>query len=239
MRILVTRPAADAERTAEALRARGHEVIVAPLLTIVFLSDSELGDGPRPESWSAILVTSANAARAIAGHKRRDELRRIPAFAVGKLTAQELLTEGFTDVTSADGDVDDLAELVAARLKPPARLLYLAGEERAGDLAGVLRAKNFDVAAVVVYRVAVAQTLPAEAATALRSGLNGVLHYSRRSAEAFVAAARNSGLLEAALTKPVHYCLSAKVAEPLRKAGAADIRIAARPEEAALMALCG
>ncbi len=235
MRILITRPAADAERTAVALRARGHEVIVAPLLTVALLPDAELGDGP----WSAILVTSANAVRAIAGHKRRDQLRRIPAFVVGKQSAQDLRAAGFAEVSCANGNVDDLTELVAARLKPPARLLYLAGEERAGDLAGALRAKNFVVDTVAVYRVVAAQTLPAEATAALAGGLDGVLHYSRRSAEAFLAAARKSGLLEAALTKPVHYCLSAKVAEPLRQAGATDVRVAVQPDEAALMALCG
>lgn len=234
MRILVTRPAVDAARTAAALRVRGHEAIVAPLLSIEYLPDAALGEGP----WSAILVTSANAAHAIAGHKRRDELRRIPVLAVGRQSAQELRAEGFADVSSADGDVDDLAALVAARLKPPARLLYLAGEERSGDLAGVLRAKNFAVDTVVVYRVAAATTLPAEAATALRGNLHGVLHYSRRSAEAFLSAARNAGLLEAALSKPVHFCLSAKVAEPLREAGAGDVRIAAQPDEAALISLC-
>jgi uroporphyrinogen-III synthase len=235
VRILVTRPAADAARSAAALRARGHDVIVAPLLTIEILCNAELGDGP----WSAILVTSANAARAIAGHKRCDELRRIPVFTVGKQTAEEFRAQGFTEVTSADGDGDDLVALIAARLKPPAPLLYLAGEDRAGDLASTLRTKNLDVTTVVVYRVATADTLPVEAAAALHGGLDGVLHYSRRSAEAFVAAARKSGLLEAALAKPTHYCLSAKVAEPLQKAGAANVRVAARPDEAALMALCG
>ena len=234
MRILVTRPAVDAARTAAALRVRGHEAIVAPLLSIEYLPDAALGEGP----WSAILVTSANAAHAIAGHKRRDELRRIPVLAVGRQSAQELRAEGFADVISADGDVDDLAALVAARLKPSARLLYLAGEERSGDLAGVLRAKNFAVDTVVVYRVAAAATLPAEAATALRGDLHGVLHYSRRSAEAFLSAVRNAGLLEAALSKPVHFCLSAKVAEPLQEAGATDVRIAAQPDEAALISLC-
>jgi uroporphyrinogen-III synthase len=235
VRILITRPAADAARTAAGLRARGHDAIVAPLLTVEYLSNAELGDGP----WSAILITSANAARAIAGHKRRDELRRIPVFAVGKQSAQELRAEGFANVTSADGDGDDLAALVAARLEPPARLLYLAGAERAGDLAGALRAKNFVVDAVVVYRAVVAQTLPDEAAAALAAGIDGVLHFSRRSTEGFLAAARQSGLLEAALGKPVHYCLSARVAEPLTAAGASHVRIAARPDEGALMALCG
>ena len=234
MRILVTRPAADAARTAAALRVRGHEAIVAPLLTIEYFPDAALGDRP----WSAILVTSANAARAIAAHRRRDELLRVAVLAVGRQSAQQLRAEGFADVSSAEGDVDDLAALVAARLKPPARLLYLAGEERAGDLAGVLRAKNFHVDTVVVYRTVVAQTLPEEAAAALAAGIHGVLHYSRRSAEAFVSAARKAGVLEAALGKPVHFCLSAKVAEPLQEAGAADVRIAAQPDEAALMSLC-
>ncbi len=76
MRILLTRPQADAERTAAALRARGHEVIVAPLLDIEIVSDAELGGGP----WAAILVTSANAVRAIAGHRRRDALRGYRGF---------------------------------------------------------------------------------------------------------------------------------------------------------------
>jgi uroporphyrinogen-III synthase len=235
MRILLTRPKADAQRTATALRAHGHEVILAPLLDLEILPDADLGDG----SWSAVLVTSANAVRAIAGHRRRDELRNIAVFTVGDRTAQAMRDCGFTGVTSAGGNVSDLASLVAARMKPPGRLLYLAGEERSGDLAGLLRDRNFVVHTALVYRAVVTANLPRDAADALATGLGGVLHFSRRSAEAYVNAARNTGLLEAALGKPVHFCLSARIAEPLKEAGAADIRIAARPDEAALIALCG
>ena len=235
MRLLLTRPEADAARTASLLRAHGHEVIVAPLLRIETLWDADLGTGP----WAAILVTSANAVRSIAVHRRRDELRSVPVLTVGPRTAQALRAAGFTDVTSADGDVNDLAALVASRIKPQASLLYLAGEERSGDLAGDLRARNFTVQSVIVYHAVVAENLPNQAAAALASGIDGVLHFSRRSAEAYVDAARGSGLLADALKTPVHYCLSARVAEPLAQAGAPDIRIASRPEEAALLALCG
>jgi len=235
MRLLLTRPQGDAERTAAALRARGHEVIVSPLLDIEIVPDAELGGGP----WAAILVTSANAVRAIAGHRRRDRLRGVPVFTVGRHTAQDMRAVGFTDVTSADGNVTDLANLVAARMKPTARLLYLAGEERSGDLAGTLRARDFAVDTALVYRVLVAAALPRHAAEALAAGIGGVLHFSRRSAEAYVNAARNSGLTEAALTAPSHYCLSARIAEPLAHAGAVKLRVAARPEEAALIELCG
>jgi uroporphyrinogen-III synthase len=231
VRLLIIRDDAGAERTALALRARGHEPIVAPLFGIEILSEVEPGDGP----WDAILLTSVNALRGVCTWKGR--WRDLPAFAVGDRTAQAMREQGFTAVTSAAGDVNDLADLIVARLTPPARLLYLAGEERVGDLAGVLRAKNFAVDLVQVYRVVAAQTLPPNAAAALNGEIDGVLHFSRRSAEAFLTATRNSGLVEAALRKPVHYCLSARIAEPLREAGAADVRSAERPDEAALLAL--
>jgi uroporphyrinogen-III synthase len=234
MRVLLTRPEPEAQRTAAALRARGHEAVVVPLLRIEILPDVELGGGP----WAAILVTSANAVRAIGGHRRRDELRDIAAFTVGRHSAQDMRDAGFTDVTSADGNANDLANLVIARLNPAtAPLLYLAGEERSGDLAGVLRGRNFTVHTILVYRAVAAATLPHHAVDALKSGIDAVLHFSRRSAEAYVSASRNTGVLDDALAKPVHLCLSQRIAEPLAAAGAAKIRSAPRPEEAALIDL--
>ena len=173
MRLLVTRSQPDAVRTALALQDRGHDAIVAPLFEIDILSEVDPDGGP----WDAILLTSTNALWGIAGFGWRDDWRDLPIFAVGERTAQAARDSNFTAVTSAGGNVDDLADLVAARLKPPARLLYLAGEERAGDLAGVLRAKNFIVDTVVVYRFVVAETLPTQAAAALTGEIDGVLHY--------------------------------------------------------------
>ena len=233
MRLLVTRGQPNASETAFALRAHGHEPIVAPLFELEILAELEPEDG----SWDAILLTSVNAMWAVCMWVWKGRLRDLPVFAVGDRTAQAAREQGFTDVTSAAGDVEDLADLVAARLTPPTRLLYLAGEERAGDLASALRTKGFAVDTVQVYRIVAAGMLPPEAAAALTGEIDGVLHYSRRSAEAFLMAARNSGLLEAALRKPVHYCLSPRVAEPLRAAGAADVRAAERPNEASLLAL--
>jgi uroporphyrinogen-III synthase len=235
LQILVTRLQPGAAQTARALRERGHAPIVAPLLQIEVLSEID----PDTDSWDAILLTSANALCGIGKFAARRELRDLPIFAVGDATAKTARDNGFANVTSADGNVDDLAKLVAARLKPPARLLYAAGEERAGDLAGALRAKNFEVDLVVVYRVVGAKLLPEPAAAALGGDIDGVLHFSRQSAAAFINAARNSRLLEAALTKPVHFCLSENVAAPLRAAGAANIHVAARPDEQSLLELCG
>ena len=234
MRLLLTRPQADAERTAAELRASGHDVIIAPLLHIEPLPDAAIGAGP----WTAILVTSANAAAAMAAHAGAAPLRPLPVFATGRQSAVAMAVAGFADVTSAEGNVNDLAAFVSARLKAPGRLLYLAGEDRAGDLGGELAAKGFAVDTVVVYRAVAARSLPPAAAAALTRGIDGVLHFSRRSAAAYVDAARAAGLAAAAL-KPIHFCLAAQVAEPLAQAGATDIRVAARPTAAALTALIG
>ncbi len=233
MRLLVTRPEPDAERTAAALRANGHVVIVAPLLRIEPVEDAAIAAGP----CAAILVTSANAALAIARHRRFAELRTLPVFAVGGRSAQAMRAAGFADVATAAGDASDLARVVAQRVENGVWLLYLAGADRAGDLAGGLSARGFLVRTVDIYRAVAAADLASAAADALAHGVDGVLHFSRRSAEAYVRAAHGAGIADSALNKPTHFCLSAKVAEPLARAGAADIRIAAEPSEPALVAL--
>jgi uroporphyrinogen-III synthase len=65
-----------------------------------------------------------------------------------------------------------------------------------------------------------------------------VLHFSARSAEAYLDCAAHGGIRADALA-PVHYCLSRQVAAPLAAAGAAAVRVAPRPDEAALLGLVG
>jgi len=235
VRILVTRSQPSAAETASALRVRGHEPIVAPLFEIEHLAEVDPKTGP----WAAILLTSANGLRGIVSFAWDKKWHDIPVFAVGDATAKVARGMGFTEVNSARGNVNDLISLVAERLKPPARLLYLAGEDRAGDLAAALRGIKFDVDLIVVYRFSTPRLLPEPAAAALNNELDGVLHFSRAAAETFLNASRNSNLLDLALTKPVHFCISDQVAAPLRQAGAARIQIASQPNEAALLELCG
>lgn len=232
MRLLVTRPEPDNARTAEALRARGHDVTLAPVLRVTPETGADLGAGP----WAAVLITSANAARALADHPRKETCLRVPAFAVGRRSAEAARAAGFAEVVSADGNADDLAHLVAAR-QPNHPLLWLAGEDRAGDLAGALAVHGIAVRTVVIYRAVAETALPDEARDALAGGeIDGVLHYSRRSADAFEAIAMAARIDLKSL--PIkHYCLSAQVAAPLRQSGVEHVVVAARPDEAALLAL--
>jgi uroporphyrinogen-III synthase len=232
VRLLVTRPEPDGERTAAILRTRGHEVLLAPMFRVVPIRDAMLGQGP----WSCVLMTSANAARAIAIHSRRAEIVRLPVLAVGRHSAAAALEAGFSVVHSADGDAGDLVRFVRGHFRQEERpLLYLAGEDRARDIAGDLERGGLAVEVAVVYRAEAVGVFPPAAAAALSAGqVEGVLHYSRRSAKAYLACAEAARLREAALA-PVHYCLSAQVAEPL--AEAANLRIAPQPQEEALLGL--
>jgi uroporphyrinogen-III synthase len=118
-----------------------------------------------------------------------------------------------------------------------ARVLYLAGEDRSGDLAGALADSGIEVATRVVYRAVALAKFPPDAREALTAGwLDGVLHFSRRSAATYIGCAAEAGVTEQALV-PTHYCLSPQVAEPLEAAGARAIRVADAPTEAALIRL--
>ena len=236
MRLLVTRPEGDAQRTAALLAARGHQVDCAPLLRIEAVADAAVGAGP----WAALVITSANAITAIAAHPSGAALRRLPVFAVGARAAAAAQAAGFANVTARGGNLSELVKHLRGRALSKTTgqpLLYLAGEDRSGDLAAELAPAGEIVTTAVVYRAVRCTAFPPAVAAALAgAAVDGVLHYSGRTAEAYLECARAGALLGQALA-PIHFCLSGQVAEPLKSAGAERVLSPERPEEAALLAL--
>jgi uroporphyrinogen-III synthase len=234
VRLLVTRPEPEGGETAARLRARGHEVVLAPLLRIEPMADVPLSAGP----WAGVVFTSANAVRAIAAHRRFGELAGLPAYAVGARTREAAKAAGFANVVSAQGDVDALAGLIATAVEgggPP--LLYLAGSDRSGDLAGALAKVGGAVETTIAYRAVIVGDFDADVRQAIAARrIDAVLHYSVRTAQAFIAAATAGGLMDSVM-KIMHFCLSPQVAAPLAAAGAASIRVAMEPNETALFTL--
>lgn len=233
MRLLVTRPEPEAERTAAALRARGHSVLVSPLLRLAPAEEMRLYQ----EAWAGVLITSANALKVLTPPEI-EALAALPLLAVGQRTAEAARAAGFSDVRSADGDAAALARLAAESFAPGDRpLAYLAGDARAFDLPAALAAQGIPVHPLVVYRMVATDGLsePARAALLARE-LDGVLHYSRRSAAAYLASADGKEMRAAALA-PTHYCLSDEIGTWLTEAGAPAVKVAVRPQEAALIEL--
>jgi len=235
MAVLVTRPHPDDQATASALRAKGFEVMQAPMLrfeAVAFHDDEEA-------RYGAVIVTSANALRGIAPHLKGSRLLKLPLFAVGEHTASAAHRAGFDNVIPASGDAASLRDSVLAsvkakELKKASTLLYLAGADLARDLAGELGERGFTVVTHTTYRMIPVSSLPREACDAFAvSGIDAVLHYSRRSARAFLDAARAGGVEISALAIP-QCCISAAVASVVRDAGATQVMAAASPDENAL-----
>jgi uroporphyrinogen-III synthase len=240
MAVLVTRPHPDDETTAAGLRALGYDVLQAPMLRfepVAFHDDLDA-------RYGAVIVTSANALRGLAPHLDDSRLLKLPLFAVGEHTAAAARNSGFEHVIPANGDAAALRELMVSsvktrKLKKASMLLYLAGADLARDLAGELGERGFSVVTHTTYRMTPVTSLPREVCDAFAANrIEAVLHYSRRSARAFLEAARAAGVEISALAIP-QCCISAAVASVVRDAGASQVMVASSPDENALFGALG
>jgi uroporphyrinogen-III synthase len=232
MAILVTRPEPDNAATAAALQTKGFEVLLAPMLRfepVAFHDDADA-------RYGAIIVTSANALRAIEAYLAGSGLLTLPVFAVGERTAEAARHAGFRDVMVADGNAAALRERITASvraktLKKASTLLYLAGADLAGDLAGELGERGFSVVTHTTYRMIPVLRLPQGTCDAFAANrIEAVLHYSRRSARAFLDAVRAAGVEISALAIP-QCCISDAVASIVREVGATQVLVARSPDE--------
>ena len=217
MRVLITRARGDAERSAHRLAALGHEAVIAPVLE--FSPTNELAP---PGPFDAVVLTSARAVPALAS---RGGSAGIPIFAVGERTAAAAAAAGIGGVRSAGGDAHALAALILRALAPPARLLHIAGRDHKAEPAASLVAAGFTVDLWIAYDAVPTARLADAAHRALHDArLDAALHYSRRSAALLLDRVGEAGLITPFLALS-HVCLSA---------GAPRVKVAERPDEAAL-----
>lgn len=229
MRILITRPREDAAALAEKLKARGHEVLIEPMLEIRLVPDASV-DLSRVQ---AVLFTSANGVRAFAAAEAR---RDLPTFAVGDTTAVMARAVGFTQVESASGNVESLARLVRERLKPAdGVVLHAAGSAVAGDLAGDLTQSGFEVRRVVLYTAEPVAALSPVVAAALKARqVDMAVFFSPRTAETFVKLIAEAGLASA-LSRTVALGLSPAIVKAVAGLPWAMTESARQPQEADLI----
>ncbi|QJP16637.1 uroporphyrinogen-III synthase [Starkeya sp. ORNL1] len=231
MRVLVTRPQPDADTTARRLEAAGHEAIVDPMLIVAPLDDARLPPG----AFYGVVLTSVNGARALAARPELDALRATPLYTVGRRTAAAA-PSGFARVTVADGDGAALARLLRHEVPAGSRLLHVAGEDRAVDLAAELAGAGITVELFTIYRAVPATGLMEATRAALAGGqIDAALHFSPRTAATLAGHALRAGL-QPEFARICHLCFSSKVAAPLRAVGAPAV-VADAPNEDALLAL--
>ena len=228
MHVLVTRPLEDGKEIAARLAERGHTALLAPLL------EPRFSDGPLPanelDQVQALLATSANGIRAFI---RRSARRDLPVFAVGPQTAKEAQQAGFCDVRSADGDARALAQAVRGWASPNGVLLHVCAQDAPGVLADDLTAGGFSVRRCALYAIEPAVCLPPDALAGLSQGtLDAVMLFSPRTARIF--AALTDALPTQRLTA---FCISPATAQALTRSRFAQLVVASKPNQDAMLAL--
>jgi uroporphyrinogen-III synthase len=227
LRILVTRPREDGEDIARRLAAMGHQTLLAPLLSVKFLDGAPLDLA----GIQAVLVTSANGVRALV---RRTPNRRSAIFAVGPQSAAAARDAGFLRVQSAAGDAATLAQAVARWADPRAGVLLHASGEEAGDaLCERLTARGFQARHEILYRMEKAARLAPQAVAAIRQNeVDAALFFSPKSAALFAECMARDGL---SADRLIAICISANTAHALKGLSFAELRIASRPDQDALL----
>lgn len=221
MRVLLTRPEAQARETARRLMALGHQAVLMPLAEIRALQAVL-----PPGHFDAAALTSANGA-AHAATGLIDPLKALPLFAVGTRTAAAARRRGFADVRESAGDAGALAALVIKTLGPGARIAWLCGESRDAAFAGILAAAGLLAETVATYETA-------EIAPGALPAADAALLYSPKSAERLVRAMPMDRLAGMRLI-----CISRAAADALPPQLTAEAEVAATPDEAAMLALLG
>jgi uroporphyrinogen-III synthase len=230
-RVLVTRPEPGATQTAERLRAAGFLPVVLPL--------SEARSLPvvsAPEKFDAVPVTSANAIRH-ASRALLDRLSGSRCYAVGERTAAAARQAGFSDIVTGPGDAEALAEAIVSTETPGAAILYLCGRVRLPAFEERLRAAGYNVHPVETYdTVGIDHESDTISRLLDQQPVDAVLLYSAKAAESFAGLADRPEL-GSLFNGARLFCLSPRVASALGGRDGRQIRVAAEPNEEALLLL--
>ncbi|MFS8183116.1 uroporphyrinogen-III synthase [Pseudovibrio denitrificans] len=230
MKILVTRPQPQADKTAQKLVAMGHEVIVEPMLSFqpLTVNGDVAGDA------KAIAVTSAKAVEALVFNGLVDKLQHLPLYSVGEATAKAAEASGFQKIICADGDVDSLGRLIAER-NQDGPVFYPAAVDRSGDLAGQLEQQGIACRMVEVYQMAAATGFSGKTRDLIEAGtLDCALFYSPRTIQIFLSIS-NLEKTTVFLNSMKALCVSKRVAEQASSFG--EVFTAKTPSEDGLFEL--
>ena len=217
--LVVIRPEPGNTATLAAARALGLEVHPEPLFRIV----ATAWVPPPVAQFDAVLIGSANAVRhggqALAGYAA------LPAYVVGRATAQAARDAGFTVAASGSGGLQDLtAKLTQDGRK---RVLRLAGAEH----VALASAPGTAINTVVVYEAEPLQ-LGLVCASLLGKGAVVILH-SVAAARHFAAECERQGVVRGSVALA---CLGPRIAAAAGD-GWASVASADRPDDTTLLAL--
>ena len=145
MHVLFTRPIDDSKDLILKFKSLGHIVSSIPVISIKKKEYSKIDFS----SFKGIIFTSSNAIKFL-DTKLLD--KNIKCFCVGKATELLAKEKGFQNIFSAEGNVNNLKEIILQNFKSSeGKLLYMSGETITFELDKFLISEGLKVERVINY----------------------------------------------------------------------------------------
>ena len=146
MHILFTRPLEDCHEMILKFKSLGNEVSHLPLISIEGLNHESFDYS----DFKGIIFTSSNAIKFL---DTKNVDKKINCFCVGAATDKKALSVGFQNVFAADGNVDNLKELILLNFNTSdGKLLYVSGEVVSSNLDQQLVSEGYNLKRIINYR---------------------------------------------------------------------------------------
>jgi uroporphyrinogen-III synthase len=146
MHILLTRPLEDCHEMILKFQSLGHEVSHLPLINIEGLKYEPLSYS----EFRGIIFTSSNSVKFL-DIKNID--KKTVCFCVGSATEKKARNSGFQNVFAADGNVNNLKELILQNFNScEGKLLYISGQVISSNLDQDLISDGYTIERVINYR---------------------------------------------------------------------------------------
>ncbi len=191
MHILLTRPLEDTHELILKFQELGHEISHIPLINIESKNYEQLNF----TNFKGIIFTSSNAIKFL---DIRTIDKKIICFCVGSATEKKARSCGFQNVLSADGNVNNLKELILQNYNSSnGKLLYVSGEIISNDLDQQLISEGYNVKRIVNYSAKPVEKFNEVFIEKLKLKMPEIVYvYSQNSAISFLNLIKNYQLVD-------------------------------------------
>jgi len=189
MHILFTRPLEDCQEIMIKFQLLGHEVSHMPLIYVEKKNYEEINF----EDFKGIIFTSTNAIKFLNLKKIN---KKINCFCVGNATEKKARNSGFQNTFSAEGNVNNLKELILQNFNSSdGKLLYVSGEIVSNELDKKLIFEGYDVKRIVNYTTKHVEKLNEDFVEKIKMKMPNIVYiYSQNSAASFLNLIKNYNL---------------------------------------------
>jgi uroporphyrinogen-III synthase len=177
MHILLTRPLEDCSEMIIKFKSLGNQVSHLPLLRIDKVDYEQINFS----DFKGIIFTSANAVKFL---DLKNINKNILCFCVGSATEKKARSVGFQNVFAAEGNVENLKELLLQNFnQKDGTLIYICGEIISADLDQQLLKEGYKIKRVINYRTTHNQNFDDEFVNQLKLNIPDMVYvYSQNSA---------------------------------------------------------